>query len=183
MFSRLRKKDEVISPFDETSASPPAPAPSTSDSPVVTFDPTPEAEKEGRFSPLAKFRRKKDKSIDTSRAEVLVNDGGTLVPSDSVGSDDVKVTDRVSVASTGTGTGPAKPPQKVEGSVVYDSWDDVAARKTSAADEILRQMKEQEAAHQRKVAAARKAYEEKVRKAQEDARIKAIMQGGLPPSP
>ena len=45
------------------------------------------------------------------------------------------------------------------------------------------QMKAQEAAHRRKVTAAKKAYEEKVRKAEEDARIRAIMQGGLPPAP
>ena len=209
-FLRFRRKDDPVSPYERTSPSQPAPAPApivgaSGPSPVpapippgapapapgpTTFNPDPEAaapsEKPSRFSRLPKIRRRKDNNnnslTDPSRTEVLVNEGGSLVPIDDAGEEEIKLTDRAVVERV-SNSGSSAPPRQEGGSRVYDSWEDVQGSQTSAADQIVRQMKAQEAAHKRKIAAAKREYEERVRKAEENARIQAIMQGGVLPPP
>ncbi len=162
-----------------------APVSVTEPAPIATAPALPTGKKERKFGlpnltvpSLPKFR-KEDAPIDTSRAEVLVNNGnGTLVPSGTVTTGDYKVKPQTEPV---TKPGPVTPPKTEGGSIVYNSWDDVSARKISAADQIVGEMKSQEAAHRRKIEEARRLHEEQIKKAEADARIRAIMQGAMVP--
>ena len=130
---------------------------------------------------VPKLRKRNGAPIDTSGAEVLVNNGGTLAPQGEDDSEDFRFETNGSSSNSGT----KSPPRTEGGSIVYNSWDDIPVKKTSAADQIVRDMKAQEAAHRRKVEEARRKQEEAIKKAQADARIRAIMQGAgpIPPLP
>ena len=200
-FSRIanlrRKKDETVSPFEETKTltdiannptnqAPPKPAPAPALTPTTRPTPPPPQKETSRLERLAnnipkpsipKLRRKNDAPIDTTGGEVLVNRGGTLTPSGADTTEDFRPT---ATNTRPASTGPAQPPRNENGTIVYNSWDDVEGTRRSAADIIVRDMKAQEAAHRKKVEAAQREYEARVKKAQEDARIRAIMQGGMP---
>lgn len=191
---------EIDVPAFETAATTPAPtpvvptlAPTSTPAPEVAPEmasttqtdtsPLPTSKRERRFGlpnlPLPNLPRlRKDSTpVDPGRAEVLVNQGGTLAPSGADLSEDY----RFKARTNSSGATTKAPPKEKDGSIVYNSWDDVVAKKTSAADLIVKDMKAQEAAHKRKVEAAKREYEEKIKKAQADARIRAIMQGAVPP--
>lgn len=151
------------------------------DSLALNSTPAPTVKKEKPFGlPSLPFFRKDDEPIDTSRAEVLVNNDGVLTTPDGATGDDFRFTNKKTTTSSSENK---TPPREENGSIVYNSWDDVSARRTSAADQIVRDMKAQEAAHRKKIEAAKREYEEKRKKAEADARIRAIMQGAMiPPS-
>ncbi len=163
----------------------PAPADAAMNEATASGAGLPEPKKERRLTlPKPKLPWKKEKAVpttapvDTSNAAVLVNDNGTLRPSGGGETNNFKFT-----TPNQTNTGPAQAPRKEGDTIVYNSWNDVQSRSTSAADQIVREMRAQEASHKRKMAQAKRDYEAQMRAAQkkaaEEAKIQAMMREAM----
>ncbi len=191
-FSALRRKKEPVSPFaisdsaDSLDGAPSAegdgpPAAPRADVPQFDVESAEESdEKRFSFNPLARLRRDGEPEVPrmNEETEILVPQDGGLAPvgESTEGGLDYNIMNLTEESPSG----PASPPREEDGSIIYESWDDVKATRQSAADLIVQNMKAQEAERKRRIEEARRQYEEQVRKAQEEARIRAIMQGATP---
>lgn len=168
----------------------PSPAPSPAPAPATTIatpaqatpQPMPDGEREKKFSfpKLSLFNKEKEPPRITPDAEVLINQDGVLVnPAESgAGAEFAANLSPAPLSRPSSGT--SSPPREVNGSIVYESWDDINYKRASAADQIVREMKAQEEEYNRKVAEAQRQMKEQMEKAREEARIRAMLQGGSP---